>query len=173
MMFYPVDPTEQYGLFAIRFGKYKAHFYTQGRRLHLLLIRPFLSQIWLVALFLTRCYPQQLNPRPRLPSDCHLKASWPSSYFRPGGRPLWELPALAEGPSACPSRAGGDHESEGRLWSHYGVWSEPGIEGNRSGPGAVLQPWVQPPTQLLPLLKGQLVKLWMRCWTHLLNIFIW
>ncbi|XP_004069735.1 arylsulfatase A [Oryzias latipes] len=30
MMFYPVDPTEQYGLFAIRFGKYKAHFYTQG-----------------------------------------------------------------------------------------------------------------------------------------------
>lgn len=30
MMFYPVDPSEKYGLFAVRLGKYKAHFYTQG-----------------------------------------------------------------------------------------------------------------------------------------------
>lgn len=30
MMFYPTNPTEEYGLFAIRLGKYKAHFYTEG-----------------------------------------------------------------------------------------------------------------------------------------------
>ncbi|KAM9854888.1 arylsulfatase A [Aulostomus maculatus] len=30
MMFYPTDPKEQYGLFALRLGKYKAHFYTRG-----------------------------------------------------------------------------------------------------------------------------------------------
>lgn len=29
-MFYPVNPSEDYGLFAVRLGKYKAHFYTQG-----------------------------------------------------------------------------------------------------------------------------------------------
>ncbi|XP_054891577.1 arylsulfatase A [Poeciliopsis prolifica] len=30
MMFYPTDPNEKYGLFAVRLGKYKAHFYTRG-----------------------------------------------------------------------------------------------------------------------------------------------
>uniref|UniRef100_A0A3Q4M2S1 Arylsulfatase A n=1 Tax=Neolamprologus brichardi TaxID=32507 RepID=A0A3Q4M2S1_NEOBR len=30
VMFYPVNPSEDYGLFAVRLGKYKAHFYTQG-----------------------------------------------------------------------------------------------------------------------------------------------
>uniref|UniRef100_A0A8C6UQB9 Arylsulfatase A n=1 Tax=Neogobius melanostomus TaxID=47308 RepID=A0A8C6UQB9_9GOBI len=30
MMFYPTNPSELYGLFAVRMGKYKAHFYTQG-----------------------------------------------------------------------------------------------------------------------------------------------
>ncbi|CAG11369.1 unnamed protein product, partial [Tetraodon nigroviridis] len=30
MMFYPTDPSEKNGLFAIRLEKYKAHFYTQG-----------------------------------------------------------------------------------------------------------------------------------------------
>lgn len=30
MMFYPTDPSEMYGLFAVRMGKYKAHFYTRG-----------------------------------------------------------------------------------------------------------------------------------------------
>lgn len=30
MMFYPTDPSEMYGLFAVRLGKYKAHFYTRG-----------------------------------------------------------------------------------------------------------------------------------------------
>lgn len=30
MMFYPLDPSEKMGLFALRIGKYKAHFYTQG-----------------------------------------------------------------------------------------------------------------------------------------------
>lgn len=30
MMFYPTDPNEIYGLFALRLGKYKAHFYTRG-----------------------------------------------------------------------------------------------------------------------------------------------
>ncbi len=30
MMFYPTDPSETYGLFALRLGKYKAHFYTRG-----------------------------------------------------------------------------------------------------------------------------------------------
>ncbi|XP_034735813.1 arylsulfatase A isoform X2 [Etheostoma cragini] len=30
MVFYPTDPTEKYGLFALRLGKYKAHFYTRG-----------------------------------------------------------------------------------------------------------------------------------------------
>nr|XP_015820175.2 arylsulfatase A [Nothobranchius furzeri] len=30
MMFYPIDPNEKYGLFAVRLGKFKAHFYTQG-----------------------------------------------------------------------------------------------------------------------------------------------
>ncbi|XP_047451647.1 arylsulfatase A [Mugil cephalus] len=30
MIFYPVDPTEKYSLFALRLGKYKAHFYTRG-----------------------------------------------------------------------------------------------------------------------------------------------
>lgn len=29
-MFYPTNPSEMYGLFALRLGKYKAHFYTQG-----------------------------------------------------------------------------------------------------------------------------------------------
>ena len=29
-MFYPTDPSEMYGLFALRLGKYKAHFYTRG-----------------------------------------------------------------------------------------------------------------------------------------------
>ncbi|XP_071393843.1 arylsulfatase A [Centroberyx affinis] len=30
MMFYPTDPSEMYGLFALRLEKYKAHFYTRG-----------------------------------------------------------------------------------------------------------------------------------------------
>lgn len=30
MMFYPTDPSETYSLFALRLGKYKAHFYTRG-----------------------------------------------------------------------------------------------------------------------------------------------
>lgn len=30
MIFYPSNPTEEYGLFAIRLRKYKAHFYTEG-----------------------------------------------------------------------------------------------------------------------------------------------
>lgn len=30
MMFYPTNPSETYGIFAIRLEKYKAHFYTQG-----------------------------------------------------------------------------------------------------------------------------------------------
>ena len=30
MIFYPTDPSEMYGLFALRLGKYKAHFYTRG-----------------------------------------------------------------------------------------------------------------------------------------------
>ncbi|KAJ0029232.1 hypothetical protein NQD34_004229 [Periophthalmus magnuspinnatus] len=30
MMFYPTDPSEMYGLFAVRYKKYKAHFYTRG-----------------------------------------------------------------------------------------------------------------------------------------------
>ncbi|KAG7217428.1 hypothetical protein INR49_021595 [Caranx melampygus] len=30
MMFYPTDPNTMYGLFALRLGKYKAHFYTRG-----------------------------------------------------------------------------------------------------------------------------------------------
>lgn len=29
-MFYPINPTEKYSLFAIRLRKYKAHFYTKG-----------------------------------------------------------------------------------------------------------------------------------------------
>lgn len=31
-MFYPVDHSEIYGVFAIRLEKYKAHFYTQGNK---------------------------------------------------------------------------------------------------------------------------------------------
>lgn len=31
-MFYPTDPSEMYGVFAIRLEKYKAHFYTQGKK---------------------------------------------------------------------------------------------------------------------------------------------
>lgn len=30
MVFYPTDPSEMYGLYALRLGKYKAHFYTRG-----------------------------------------------------------------------------------------------------------------------------------------------
>lgn len=30
MMFYPISPSEKYGLYALRMGKYKAHFYTHG-----------------------------------------------------------------------------------------------------------------------------------------------
>ncbi|XP_053742634.1 arylsulfatase A-like [Synchiropus splendidus] len=30
MMFYPTTPPQQYGLFAVRWGKYKAHYYTSG-----------------------------------------------------------------------------------------------------------------------------------------------
>ncbi|XP_057692106.1 arylsulfatase A [Corythoichthys intestinalis] len=33
MMFYPYDPSEKLGLFALRLGKYKAHFYTRGSTL--------------------------------------------------------------------------------------------------------------------------------------------
>lgn len=29
-MFYPTDPSKEFGLFALRLGKYKAHFYTRG-----------------------------------------------------------------------------------------------------------------------------------------------
>lgn len=34
MIFYPTDPSEKYSMFALRLGKYKAHFYTRGSRLH-------------------------------------------------------------------------------------------------------------------------------------------
>ncbi|XP_019712813.1 arylsulfatase A [Hippocampus comes] len=33
MMFYPTDPSEKLGLFALRLGKYKAHFFTRGSTL--------------------------------------------------------------------------------------------------------------------------------------------
>lgn len=32
MMYYPTDPSEKYGVFAVRLEKYKAHFYTRGRK---------------------------------------------------------------------------------------------------------------------------------------------
>lgn len=30
MFYYPDDPNDKYGLFAVRVGKYKAHYYTRG-----------------------------------------------------------------------------------------------------------------------------------------------
>ncbi|XP_066541396.1 arylsulfatase A [Hoplias malabaricus] len=30
MFFYPIDPSEKYSVFAVRWGKYKAHYYTRG-----------------------------------------------------------------------------------------------------------------------------------------------
>ena len=30
MFYYPTDPSEKYGVFAVRSGKYKAHYYTRG-----------------------------------------------------------------------------------------------------------------------------------------------
>lgn len=33
-MYYPMNVEETYGLFAVRLGKYKAHFYTRGSTHH-------------------------------------------------------------------------------------------------------------------------------------------
>ncbi|KAI1887993.1 hypothetical protein AGOR_G00180470 [Albula goreensis] len=33
MFYYPMSPSEEYGLFAVRLGRYKAHYYTQGSSL--------------------------------------------------------------------------------------------------------------------------------------------
>lgn len=46
MMFYPIDPSEKYGLFALRLGKYKAHFYTQGTRSYILTTAYWHCQAW-------------------------------------------------------------------------------------------------------------------------------
>lgn len=44
MFFYPVDPSEKYGVFAVRWQKYKAHYYTRGEFLLSSLIYGDLNQ---------------------------------------------------------------------------------------------------------------------------------
>lgn len=44
MMFYPTDPSEKLGLFALRLGKYKAHFFTRGELHESSLQRKYLTQ---------------------------------------------------------------------------------------------------------------------------------
>lgn len=146
MMFYPTDPSEMYGLFALRLGKYKAHFYTRGRV-------GFIYTIYWKSRYIKssydktpgcsclciRCYPQLYYPRQRLLSICSPQAPWPTSHFWPGGWPFWELPSRCTGKTWSPIFVGENQESQGAIWSLHGVWREPDIKRNRPESGALLQ----------------------------------
>lgn len=144
MMFYPTDPNTMYGMFALRLGKYKAHFYTRGtvgfRCMRSIIETKHLALILHLFLFLhIRCYPQWYHPRPRLPSICSSQGPWPPFDVRPGSWPLRALPALPGGKTRPPSLGAADQESQGAVWRLHGVWWEPGIKGIRLQPGALLQ----------------------------------
>lgn len=149
MMFYPTDPSEMYGLFALRLGKYKAHFYTQGTVgfIYTICWNVKIKNYQNTEVFLTpacpclciRCYPQWYYPRPRLPSICGPQGPRPPTRFWPGGWPLRELPSSRVGKTWPPRPAGEDQEGQGRVWSLHGVWREPDIKRNRHEPGALLQ----------------------------------
>lgn len=150
MVFYPTDPAEKYGLFALRLGKYKAHFYTQGTadfiyiiswnvKKHYHTVRTYVFVTPACPCLCIRCYPQRYYPGPRLPSICSPQGPRPSSYFRPGGWPLGALPSAPDGKTRPPSPVGEDQESQGAVWSLHGVWRKPDIKRNRPRPGALLQ----------------------------------
>lgn len=160
MMFYPTNPSEMYGVFAIRLEKYKAHFYTQGRKCFTCTSSyfPIKAQAAFLALFFyflcIRCLPQQHHPRPRLLNICKPKGPRPPSSVWPGG---WSVRALSSltGWQTWPARgAGKDQESQGAVWRLHGVWRKPDIQRNGPEPGAVLQPSVWAQTRMLPLLIG-------------------
>lgn len=165
MMFYPTDPSEKYSVFAIRLEKYKAHFYTQGRKCFTCASSyfPIKAQAAFLALFFffyslcIRRLPQQHHPRPRLLNACKLEGPWPPSSVWPGGRSVRALPSHT-GRQTRPARgAGKDRESQGVVWKLHGVWRKPDVQRNRPQPGAVLQPSVWAQTRLLPLLMGHVL----------------
>lgn len=163
-MFYPIDPSEMYGVFAIRLEKYKAHFYTQGSKCFTCTSSYFniKAQAAFLALFFfyflcIRVLLQQHHPRPRLHNICKPKGPRPPSSVWPGDWSVRALPSLT-GRQTWPARgAGKDQESQGAVWRLHGVWRKPDIQRNRPEPGAVLQPWVWAQTVLLPLLMGRVL----------------
>lgn len=119
MMFYPIDPTEKYSLFAIRLRKYKVHFYTRGAAGFLAKVFNLsASQIQVFLTPISRCVrrlpqlhyaghrvlPVRTPPGPR-----------PPAALRPGRRPSRALPALAGGQSRPARRAGGDREDQAAV----------------------------------------------------------
>lgn len=163
-MFYPTNPSETYGVFAIRLEKYKAHFYTQGGEWFLCTGSCFsikaTAALFTESLYFScfRCLPQRHHPRPRLLHICKPDGPRPPSSVWPGGRSIRALPSLTGQQTRPASSAGEDQESQGAVWRLYGVWRKPDIQRNRPESGAMLQPSVWAQTQLLPLLMGGLLK---------------
>lgn len=121
MFYYPDDPSEKYGVFAVRMGKYKAHYYTRG-------------EFWLRATFCSKtvnvfmcsltyhilCTPrttalcpflclrivtQWNNSRSGLSGNLPPEVSRPSAAVRPGVRPFWKLQPECERSSRTGQRA--------------------------------------------------------------------
>lgn len=152
MMFYPTDPNEKFGLFALRLGKYKAHFYTRGTVGFTYIIFVEISQSSFIPRSDLRCFlapaslclcirlqPQRYYPRPGLLSNCSPQGPRPPSSFWPGGRPLGALPPTFWGRPWPWSRVGENQENQGAVWVLHGVRREPDIKRDGPGPGALLQ----------------------------------
>lgn len=97
MMFYPVDPTEHYGLFAIRLRKYKAHFYTRGTAGFFPEVLDLSVCSWLWSLGFSRFHPQLLYAGQRVLIPLTPQGARPSAPLRPGRGPPRALPPLAGG----------------------------------------------------------------------------
>ncbi|KAJ8245383.1 hypothetical protein GJAV_G00270160 [Gymnothorax javanicus] len=127
VFYYPSFPSEKDGLFAVRVGKYKAHYYTQGS--------PH-----------SETTPDQ---------DCHvtafLKHHDPPLLFDLEADPSenYNL-ATARAPGVA-GRARGDPGREAGVRRGDGVRGEPDGERERPRSGALLYPDVHPQTQLLLL----------------------
>lgn len=110
-------------------------------------------KLWCLSI---RCCSQRDHPRSGLPRICSSQSPRPASDFWLGVWPIGELPSLSRAETWSPSLVEEDQRCQAAVRSLHGVWRESGTKRNRSKPCTLLQPSVQPQTQLLPLLMPQI-----------------
>lgn len=142
MFYYPVDPSEKYGVFAVRMGNYKAHYYTMGEfysktvnafvcssTCHILhtprttTFCPFLC---------LRSGTQWNNSRSGLSCNLPTEVSRPSSAVWPGVWPIWKLQPEREWSSRAGQRSAEHQGPQGQVWGLDAIWRKWDRERNWS-----------------------------------------